>query len=237
MRAMREPGVDQRANCRACRLVPLTRRTRARAYITRAHGTRARTHAGTINRDVGSPGVVRAGDLQLIPGAAQALKLANDAGWAVCVVTNQSCVGKGLLSERELEEIHDRLRELLHEASGAHIDEVIFSTETAASATSRRKPSPRMLEEAITQFAIPRSRAVYVGDTHTDMLAARHAGVAGHLVTTGYGRAAGEAARAVGMELPCTADAAVPLGLPVEALPVRVHADLRACVESVLAAA
>ena len=65
--------------------------------------------------DVGSPGVMRVEDFRLVPGAAAAVAKLKLAGASVCVVTNQTCVGKGLVSEAVLEEIHDRMRELLVE--------------------------------------------------------------------------------------------------------------------------
>ena len=54
---------------------------------------------GVINKDVGVPGVVDVDDFELLPEAARAIRSLNDAGVSVCVVTNQTAVGKGLLPE------------------------------------------------------------------------------------------------------------------------------------------
>jgi D-glycero-D-manno-heptose 1,7-bisphosphate phosphatase len=70
---------------------------------------------GVINEDVGSPGVLSVDTFTLIPGAAAAIARLKLAGASVCVVTNQTCVGKGLISEVELSDIHSRMRDLLLE--------------------------------------------------------------------------------------------------------------------------
>lgn len=195
---------------------------------------------GTINRDVGSPGVTRREDFALLPGVAEAIKQANNAGWAVCVVTNQSAVSKGLLSEQGLGEIHEEMRAQLAEHA-ASVDEIIYATDLTSNASvpnalcsvpgARRKPSPQMLEEGMAQFAVPAASSVYIGDTASDMLAAKRAGIARSiLVGTGYGQQQMLAAQELGLSLPCVADSAQPLGLPEEVLPIELHADLASAI-------
>ncbi len=78
---------------------------------------------GTINTEVDflrSPA-----ELQLLPGAARAIRAANAAQVPVVVLTNQSGVARGYLTEADLELVHDRLRELLA-AEGARVDAIEY---------------------------------------------------------------------------------------------------------------
>lgn len=86
---------------------------------------------GVINRDVGSPGVVKSEDLVLENGAALAIEALNSHGHHVVVATNQSCVGKGIILESELIDIHDKMKMMLEEEAGAVIDHIYYATETA----------------------------------------------------------------------------------------------------------
>ncbi len=69
---------------------------------------------GVINVDVGPPGVTDVEQFALIPGAARAVGALNDAGATVCVVTNQTAVGKGFMEERYLTDVvHEEMRRAL----------------------------------------------------------------------------------------------------------------------------
>ena len=147
---------------------------------------------GVINEDVGSPGVCHVDDFRLVPGAAAAIAKLNRAGATVCVVTNQTCVGKGLVTELELDGIHRRMRDLLREEGGedASIQSIHVATAVSTVPCDRRKPAPGMVLEAMATHGFAPSETCFVGDAATDMLAARRAGagVTRVLVGTGYGR-------------------------------------------------
>ena len=106
---------------------------------------------GVINEDVGSPGVCRVDDFRLVPGAAAAIARLNRAGATVCVVTNQTCVGKGLVTELELDGIHRRMRDALREEGGedASIERIYVATTVSTVPCDRRKPNPGMVLEAM----------------------------------------------------------------------------------------
>jgi D-glycero-D-manno-heptose 1,7-bisphosphate phosphatase len=155
------------------------------------------------------------GELVLIPGAAEALARLNRAGHTVAVCTNQSCVGRGIISAAMLDRIHEHLRDRLAE-SGARIDALYACPDAPWAATERRKPRPGMLREALQRFRADPAATPMVGDTPGDMQAALAAGCRRVLVRTGHG-AKTQAA-----------------GLPPELAPVAVHADLAAFVETFL---
>eukprot|EP00532_Pseudo-nitzschia_australis_P017067 CAMPEP_0168247738 /NCGR_PEP_ID=MMETSP0141_2-20121125/1074_1 /TAXON_ID=44445 /ORGANISM="Pseudo-nitzschia australis, Strain 10249 10 AB" /LENGTH=242 /DNA_ID=CAMNT_0008183577 /DNA_START=14 /DNA_END=742 /DNA_ORIENTATION=+ len=155
---------------------------------------------GVVNHDVGAPGVIRASQLELTPGAALALGRLRRAGCTVALITNQSCVGKGLITEADLvDKIHGRLQEiLLEQDQDAKFDHIFYCTSLADANDHRMKPNPGMIEEAMklvfeSDAAVHRSSfydsVLFVGDALRDMEAATRAGVRTRiLVETGYGR-------------------------------------------------
>lgn len=140
---------------------------------------------GVLIVDCGYPH--RPDQLVLIPGAAEAVKRLNDAGYVVVIVTNQSGVARGLFSEETMHGFNALLVERLAEA-GARIDAVYAAPHHAEAVDERyrhpdhpdRKPNPGMLLKAIAEHDLDPARSLMIGDQPSDMEAARRAGVAGH---------------------------------------------------------
>ena len=123
--------------------------------------------------------------LEWIPGAADAVRVLNEAGYLVIVVTNQSGVARGLYDEQTVNNLHAHMRETLNR-QGARIDAFYYcphhpeGTVAAYTLACRcRKPGIGMLEHAARDFPIDKSRSFLVGDKDTDMEAARAFGIAG----------------------------------------------------------
>ena len=132
-------------------------------------------------------------DLELIPGAIDALKMLAAAGYALVVVTNQSARARGLLSEAELDAVHDSLRASLLEAS-VELTDIVYCPHhpTAGEPPLRaecacRKPEPGLIHSAAERHQLDLSRSWIVGDAARDMEAGRRAGVQTLLVETGKG--------------------------------------------------
>jgi len=158
---------------------------------------------GVINEDVGSPGVVDVDRFKFIPLVKEALWKVRRRGKAkLVIVTNQTCVGKELISEAYLTDvIHKRMTEELSCSGGDGEDDFVFDailyeTTIASVENFRRKPEPGMVLEALTRFLPdePENYAtIFVGDSMTDMMAAGRAELkSGRLITkvlvgTGYG--------------------------------------------------
>ena len=103
---------------------------------------------GVITTDIGSPGVTSANDLYIEPFAAEAIMTLNHYGHYVVIITNQSCVGKGLITADELDELHELMKKKLVDESnsssssssiggidGASIDKIYAATETKSSSS------------------------------------------------------------------------------------------------------
>ena len=146
---------------------------------------------GTISEEVGDVRDVAA--LSLIDGSAEAVLKANQAGFQTVVVTNQSGVARGILTEELVAEAHDRLRELLGE-HGARLDGIYYCPHhpEAGEAPYRqdcdcRKPRPGLLTRAASDLGIDLARSWVVGDRKGDLQVAWAVGARGAIVKTGYG--------------------------------------------------
>jgi D-glycero-D-manno-heptose 1,7-bisphosphate phosphatase len=139
---------------------------------------------GTINEEVGY--VLHPAEMRLIPGAAAAIHRLRELGLGVVVVTNQSPVGRGLLTEQRLGDIHDRLRDLLAD-EGASVDAIEFCPHSPEDGCACRKPGTELVERAAGRLEFDPARAFVVGDHEGDMRLGRALGATTILVLTGHG--------------------------------------------------
>jgi D-glycero-D-manno-heptose 1,7-bisphosphate phosphatase len=146
---------------------------------------------GTINEEVDFLSDPK--ELRLIPGAADAIRELNALDAVVCVVTNQSGIARGLVTEEQLTAIHAALRAEL-KAAGAHLDAIYYCPHHATlgegpfrTECSCRKPHTGMVDEAVREFGIDTKRSFVVGDRLLDVRLANNVGATAILVRTGYG--------------------------------------------------
>jgi D-glycero-D-manno-heptose 1,7-bisphosphate phosphatase len=131
-------------------------------------------------------------DVRLIPGAAGAVARLRASGYAAVIVTNQSVIGRGMLTEDGLALVHAELQARLAREDAA-LDAVYFcptapvTKDPTVIEDPMRKPGPGMLLAAARDHALDLARSWMVGDTVSDMLAGRNAGCRTILVRTGYG--------------------------------------------------
>jgi D-glycero-D-manno-heptose 1,7-bisphosphate phosphatase len=144
---------------------------------------------GVLNQEAEDRGYVTGPDRwRWIPGSPEALAALKRAGIRVSVVTNQSGVGRGLMTAHDLDAVHGRmLREVV--AAGGHIDALFACTHAPDAHCGCRKPAPGLIVDAIAASDVPAAQTLVVGDDGRDLEAARAAGVAAALVLTGKGRA------------------------------------------------
>ena len=106
-------------------------------------------------------------------------------------MTNQAGVARGLCGTDDVERLHDWMNSELRTA-GAHIDAFYYcphhpsvGTGLQTRACDCRKPSPGMLQAAMTDWPIDSATSFLIGDNETDLIAARRAGVRGYLYLRG----------------------------------------------------
>ena len=125
-------------------------------------------------------------DIQVLPGAAQALEAAAASGYPPIIVSNQSAVGRGLIALDRMLQVHaDALRRLDAER---FVIGNYFCPHTPDEGCDCRKPAPGMLLRAVDRFGLEPGACVYVGDAVDDARAALAAGMRAAFVRTGRGR-------------------------------------------------
>jgi len=148
---------------------------------------------GTMIEDVG---YLSAFDqIDVYPWTVDAIRALNRSGLRVVVVTNQSGIARGLLTEAFVEETHRRISALL-EAGGARVDAYYYcphhpdgSVEALSRPCDCRKPGRGMVDRAARDFGIDPTRSFVVGDKWLDIGLARRVGARSILVRTGTGAA------------------------------------------------
>jgi len=142
---------------------------------------------GVINFD--SPDyILSAEQWRPIPGSLQAIGRLTQAGIAVAIVSNQSALGRGTISQDSFNAIHAKMM-LAIEQAGGFIAHVAYCPHAPDAGCACRKPKPGMVEDSLAACEVGADAAVMIGDSIRDMQAADAAGVQGVLVQSGYGDA------------------------------------------------
>jgi D-glycero-D-manno-heptose 1,7-bisphosphate phosphatase len=147
---------------------------------------------GTINEQLGYLNHVSR--FKLLPGVSEAIRLLNDRGFLVVVVTNQSGVARGFYPLDLVHEVHALLKKELKEEADAMVDAILFCPHFAQGSVPEfsidckcRKPKTGLIDQARALFDIDLSRSFMVGDMCSDVEFANRAGIKGVMVKTGYG--------------------------------------------------
>lgn len=125
-------------------------------------------------------------EVELIPGAAAAIRTLRDLGLRVAVISNQSGIGRGFLTREDVERVNARLLELLA-AEGTTLDGVYYCPHAPGDACACRKPQRALLDRAAAELGGDLARSFFVGDKKDDVDAGRAVGATTILVRTGYG--------------------------------------------------
>lgn len=139
---------------------------------------------GTLMEEVhycGDPAQVR-----LYPDVPEALRSLKQAGFRLFIVTNQSGIARGIITEAQY---HAVQAELLRQLGDGLIDRSYFCADAPGEVSLRRKPMPGMVLEAAKEFGIDLSCSFFVGDKRSDVECGRRAGTRTIQVLTGYGEA------------------------------------------------
>ena len=135
---------------------------------------------GTVIQDVGY--LDECDRIKFLPKVGKAIKLLNESGFKVIVITNQSGVARGYFTEETVKEINEYIHESLAE-QGASIDMVYYCPHHIEGIIEEyrrecycRKPDPGMIEEAAREFGIDLENSFVIGDKISDIEAGRRAG-------------------------------------------------------------
>jgi D-glycero-D-manno-heptose 1,7-bisphosphate phosphatase len=146
---------------------------------------------GTLNEEMGY--INHPSRFRLFPFSAESIKIFNQLGYLVIVVTNQSGIARGYFSESLLKQIHSKLISDMKIAQ-ARIDAIYYCPHLPGNGESPylidcdcRKPKPGMLKKAAEEFNIDLKNSVGIGDRYKDVLFAKENGMLSAMVMTGYG--------------------------------------------------
>ncbi len=137
---------------------------------------------GTLMEDAhycGEPALVK-----VFPGVPAALRRLKDAGFGVFVITNQSGIGRGLITEAQYRAVQE---EFLRQAGRDSVDASYYCPDAPGVPSDCRKPEPGMVRAAAAAHHIDLGRSYFVGDKSADIECGRRAGTRTVLVLTGYG--------------------------------------------------
>lgn len=138
---------------------------------------------GVINRER-SDYVKSWQEFEWLPGVLPALASLATLALPICVLTNQSAIGRGIVIASQIDEIHWRLQRCVRDAGG-RIDAFFVCPHHPDARCECRKPKPGLLYQAAHTFALDLRNCVFVGDSITDYQAALAAGCHAILVRSG----------------------------------------------------
>jgi D-glycero-D-manno-heptose 1,7-bisphosphate phosphatase len=125
-------------------------------------------------------------EFRFLPGAKNSLAALSRLGLPIVVITNQAIVGRGMVSSKVVDEIHQRMVAEV-EAHGGRIDQVVYCPHRPDDRCACRKPEPGMLLQVADQMGIDLSQSYLVGDAATDLMAGQRVGCQLFLALTGRG--------------------------------------------------
>lgn len=126
-------------------------------------------------------------DVRIFPKAIQALLKIKSSEYKIVIITNQSAVGRGLISLKTAEQINSNLVDKIEKAGG-RIDGVFLCPHAPQDNCHCRKPNPGLIQQAASSLNLDLQRSILIGDALSDISAGQTAGVGLNvLVRTGRG--------------------------------------------------
>jgi D-glycero-D-manno-heptose 1,7-bisphosphate phosphatase len=138
---------------------------------------------GVVNRRIIGGYVRTPQEFELLDGVGESLRLVKDAGYVAIIITNQQGVGKGIMTDNDLQAVHTFMQEQLLELYGVQFDDIMACTDLASKPNNCRKPDPSMLLESAKKWNINVQQSWMIGDSISDCEAGRRAGT--HTVLLG----------------------------------------------------
>ncbi len=137
--------------------------------------------------------------VRLLPNTGRALRTMEEKGYLLFVVSNQSGVGRGIITDEQFKAVHNRCCELLQQEK-IHIAEFAYCFHRPDENCGCRKPMTGLVAKTFNGNKIDWSRSFMVGDKRSDLELADKMGAPGYLVLTGYGPDTAEELRANGSD-------------------------------------
>ena len=121
-------------------------------------------------------------EFEFLPNAKKGIKLLNDSDFKIIIITNQSVVGRGIIKEKTLNEIHEKMLKELNKCR-CRIEKIYCCPHAPWDNCDCRKPKPGMLLKAADDFDLDLKECHFIGDSKTDEEAGKIVGCKTYLVS------------------------------------------------------
>ena len=141
---------------------------------------------GVINRNLDNDYVKSWSEFEFLPNSLEAIGFLTHSGYQLIIVTNQTCINKGILSSKALNEIHRKMLAEI-ESAGGRIHAIYYCPHRDDENCTCRKPKPGMLVRAASEHEIDLDNTYLIGDSNRDIQAGNQFGACSLLVLTRNG--------------------------------------------------
>jgi histidinol-phosphate phosphatase family protein len=140
---------------------------------------------GTINKEINY--LSKKEQVEILPKVPEAIRMLNESGFLVIIITNQSGVARNYFSMETLSEINSHILNELGKQN-ARIDDIFICPHHPDDGCECRKPGTGLLKDVASKYEIDFGSSYMVGDKFTDLKTGKNAGCKTVLVLTGYGK-------------------------------------------------
>ena len=135
---------------------------------------------GVINKLKKNGYIKTFSEFKFLPGVIDGVKFLNDNNYQVIIITNQACIGKSIITEKQLNKIHLKMKRVFLLKKRAQIDDIFYSPYFKYSKIKKyrqnfydRKPNPGMILKAKEKWNIDLKKSFLIGDRISDLETAR----------------------------------------------------------------
>ena len=135
---------------------------------------------GVINKLIKNGYITNNNELTFLPGVGKGINYLNSINFCVIIISNQACVGKGIISEKKLDNIHRYMKKILKNKFNAIVDDIFYSPYYEFSKNPKyrlnkndRKPNIGLFKKAIKKWNIDIDKSFFIGDNITDREASK----------------------------------------------------------------
>lgn len=141
---------------------------------------------GVINVDLMGDYVKSVEEFAFESGAIEAMRLLNDAGYKIVIISNQAGIGDGVFTQNALDDVQQHMLSELNK-NGVHVAATFYCLHGKNEGCGCRKPATGLFEQAEKQIAFNSADTFFIGDKATDIQAGKAYGLKTLFVRTGHG--------------------------------------------------
>ncbi|MBK9246905.1 MAG: HAD-IIIA family hydrolase [Ignavibacteria bacterium] len=131
---------------------------------------------GIVNKRLMGGYVTRPSEFEFQPDFVALFQLVKSHGFYTVIITNQQGIGKGIMTENDLSDVHNYMQLKLIESTGISFDAIYYCGDLEQTNSQRRKPNPGMLLEAIEAHYLDSTISIMLGDSISDVQAGKAVG-------------------------------------------------------------